>query len=423
MFVLLNIWRLWPLDIHGSACHICFHQKGILMNFTTVIMIIFFALPSLASVPKNQTREFMTISMPSYKLNVPQEGDWTIDRDDTTESVSLQKATKHPFTSSIMQVIKKTTDKKNKDLSKSKLAENLIRDEESKLHKEFVEKEFYELKEVKKGTTAIGGKKLYFMSYKAAKDEIRVDAVLYLYFPENYKKIEAFFAFFASEAYLKGPFKPDLAKIHPLITSFKASDHVVPRAATISDLLKAAGRNDISQVKNLLDEGLDVNGKNKNGWSALMIAASQGNIEMLKLLIEKGAAVDEKNAQGQTPLIFAAHWGHADVVRLLIQQGVNVNLQMNDGWTALIDSISMEHTEVAKILIKSGADMNVKGKNGWTALMAAAHNNNLEIVNLMVENEADVNARDNMNRTALDAAKMRGHQEIVNALLQPNVQE
>jgi hypothetical protein len=361
--------------------------------------------------------------MPSYTLNVPQERDWTIDRDNTTESVSLQKATKHPFASSILQVIKKTMDKKKRGVGESKLAEDLIRDEESKLQKELVEKELYELKEVRKGTTAIGGKKLYFMSYKAAKGQVRVDAVIYLYFPENYKKIQAFFVFFASEAYLKGPFKPDLAKIHPLITSFKVSDHIVPRPATISVLLKAVGEDDISQVKDLLDEGLDVNGKNKNGWSALMIAASRGNMEMLKLLTEKGAAVDEKNAQGQTPLIFAAHWGHADVVRLLIEQSVNVNLQMNDGWTALIDSISMDHTEVAKILIKSGADINAKSENGWTALMAAAYNNNVEIVNLMIEYGADVNASDNMNRTALDVAKKEGHQEIVNLLLQPNVAE
>jgi hypothetical protein len=393
------------------------------MKFATFILIIFFALPSLAAVPKNQTPEFMAVSMPSYTLNVPREGDWTIDRDDTAESVSLQKTAEHPFASSILQVIKKTTDRNQRDLGEAELADNLIRDEESKLHKEFVEKERYEIEEVNKGTTAIGGKQLYFMNYKAAKGEIRVDAVIYLYFPENYKKIQSFFVFFASEAYLKGPYKPDLAKIRPLIASFKASDHVVPRPATIANLLKAAGRDDTSQVKNLLDEGLDVNGKNKNGWSALMVAASRGNREMLNLLIEKGAAVDEKNAQGQTPLIFAAHWGHANAVRLLIERGANVNLQMNDGWTALIDSIGMSHTEVAKILIKSGADMNVKAENGWTALMAAAYTNNAEIVNLLIENGADVNARDDMNRTALDVAKMEGHPEIVNLLQQPNVQE
>ena len=393
------------------------------MNFKTVIWIILFALPSFASVATLQTREVTTISMPSYTLNVPQEGDWTIDRDDTAESVSLQKATKQPFNSSIMQVLKKITSKKQSDLDESILAENLLRDEESKLQKEFVEKERYELQEVKKGTTAIGAKNLYFMSYRAAKEQIRVEAVLYLYFPENYKKIQAFFAFFASEAYLKGPFEPDLTKIHPLITSFKASDRFVPRRAVIGDLLKAAGEDDISQVKDLLDGGLDVNGKNESGWSALMIAASKGNTEMLNLLIQKGAAVDEKNAKGQTPLIFAAHWGHADVVRLLIERGVNVNLQMGDGWTALIDSISMDHTAVAKLLINSGADVNAKGKNGWTALMAAAYINNLEVVNLLIENGAKVDARDDMNRTALDVAKMKGHQEIVSLLLKTDARE
>ena len=393
------------------------------MKFTTVILILLFALPAFAGVPPNKTGDFVTLSMPSYTLQVPQQGDWTMDTDDTTESISLHKATNQPYASSIMQVIKKSTDGKKGDLIEAKLAEDLIREEESKLQKEFVEIELYELKEIKKGTTVIGEKKLHFMSYHAAKNDIRVDAVLYLYFPENYRKIRAFFVFFASEAYLEGAFKPDLAKIHPLITSFKASDQFVPRRATINDLLKAVDGGDLSQVKDYLDQGVDVNGKNNNGWSAVMIAASRGNLEMLKLLIEKGAAVDEKNAQGQTPLIFAAHWGHTDVVRVLIDQGVNLDLKMNDGWTALIDSITMDHTEVARILIKSGADLNAKSNEGWTALMAAADNKKLEIVSLLLEKGADVNARDDQNRTALDVAKWRRYQEIVDLFLKANAQK
>ncbi len=399
------------------------NKKGILMKFTTVILIFFFALPSLAGVPKNQTRELMTIAMPSYTLDVPREGGWTIDRDDTTESVSLQRESTNPYTSSRLQVIKKAAVRTKRDLGERELAQDFMRDEEEKIRRELVIKRAHDLEALEKGTTTIGGKKLYFMRYRAARNRVRVDAILYVYFPENYLKLKAFYVFFASEAYLKGTYEPDLAKIHLLITSFKTSEHAVPGPAAIGDLLKAAGRDDISRAKDLLDQGVDVNAKNKNGWSALMVAASRGKVEMLNLLIEKGAAVDAKNDQGQTPLIFAAHWGHANAVRLLIEQGANVNLQMNDGWTALIDSISMERTAVAKILITSGADMNLKAKNGWTALMAAAYTNNVEIVNLMIENGADVNARDDMARTALEVAKMRGHQAVVNLLLQPNVRE
>jgi ankyrin repeat protein len=322
-----------------------------------------------------------------------------------------------------LQVIKKTLDRTKRDPGERELAQDFMRDEEEKMRRELVIKRTHDLEALEKGTTTLGGKKLYFMRYRAARNRVKVDAILYLYFPENYRKLQAFYVFFASEAYLKGPYQPDLAKIQPLIASFKASDQVVAAPAAIGDLLKAAGKDDISRVKHLLDQGLDVNAKNKNGWSALMVAASRGKVEMLNLLLEKGAAVDAKNDQGQTPLIFAAHWGHANVVRRLIEQGANVNLQMNDGWTALIDSISMERTAAAKLLITSGADMNLKAKNGWTALMAAAYTNNVEIVNLMIENGADVNARDDMARTALAVAKMRGHQAVVNLLRQPNVRE
>ena len=145
-----------------------------------------------------------------------------------------------------MQVIKKTADRNKRDLGERELAEDFIRDEEKKIRKELVEKRGHDFKAVKKGTTTIGGKKLYFMSYRAARNGVRVDAVLHVYFPENYKKMRAFYVFFASGAYLRGSHKPDLEQIHPLITSFKASDHVTPRRATTGDLLKAVNVDDIT---------------------------------------------------------------------------------------------------------------------------------------------------------------------------------
>jgi hypothetical protein len=390
----------------------------------TILLILLLAFPAFASLPQQQARESSTITMPSYTLKVVPGGDWSVDRDDREEVVSFRKVSTNPYTSSYMQVIKKIVDKRKLDLSEAKVAEGFIRDEEEKIKKQLVQRESYVLREVKKGTTAIGGKKLHFMSYKAAKDPVRVDALVYLYFPENYKELQAFYVFFISEAYGEGSYTPNLTTINPLIAGFEASDHFVPRQATTDDLLKAVNADDISRIEDLLNEGLDVNGMNERGWSALMIAASKGNMEILKLLIENGAALDDKNHQGgQTALIFAAHWGHADVVRHLIAKGANLNMQMDDGWTALIDSISRDNLEVAKILIESGADTNVKSDTGWTALMAATYENHPEIVDLLIKRGADVKARNASNDTALDIAKRKEHQEIVKILMEHEAKE
>ncbi len=389
-----------------------------------ILMILFLAFPAFASLPQQQTLESVTITMPSYTLNVVPDADWSVDKDEREEVVSFRKVSTKPYTSSYMQVIKKIIDERKLDLTETKLAEDFVRDEEEKIENQLVQRESYHLREVKKGTTTIGGKKLHFMSYKAAKDPVKVDAVVYLLFPENYKEVKAFYVFFISEAYREGSYTPDLRKINPLIAGFEASDRFVPRQATIDDLLKAVNADDISRVKDLLKEGLDVNGMNKNGWSALMIAASKGNVDILKLLIENGAALDVRKYQGgQTALIFAAHWGHADVVRHLIARGANLNIQMDDGWTALIDSISTDNVEVAKILVESGADANIKSNTGWTALMAAAYENHLEIVDLLIKRGADVKAINASNDTALDIAKRKGYQGIVKLLMERNEKE
>ena len=140
---------------------------------------------------------------------------------------------------------------------------------------------------------------------------------------------------------MEGAFKPDLAKIHPLVTSFKASDQFVPRRASINDLLKAVDGGDLSQAKVYLDQGVDVNGKNNNGWSAAMIAASRGNLEMLKLLIEKGADVSLANSDGNTALHIASFFAREELVELLLKNGASVRVKNGRGETP-VDVVSAQ---------------------------------------------------------------------------------
>ena len=73
---------------------------------------------------------------------------------------------------------------------------------------------------------------------------------------------------------------------------------------------------------------------------------------ILKLLLEKRADIDVKNDDGQTPLIVAVTKGELEIVRLLIKKGANVNAVDDDGKTALRYASG---SEMRNILKSSGA--------------------------------------------------------------------
>ena len=65
-------------------------------------------------------------------------------------------------------------------------------------------------------------------------------------------------------------------------------------------------------VKVLLSNQADVNAKDKNDTTALMLAAGRGQVEMVKLLLEAKADVNAKDGKGWTAMKWASCRGTAD---------------------------------------------------------------------------------------------------------------
>ena len=113
-------------------------------------------------------------------------------------------------------------------LSEEEVADDFRNQEKNIMRFKWSTKNEYKLKDVKKDVTTIGGKKLYRMSYKVTypynikEGWLVVNAVLYLYFPPEFKENHIFYGFLFSESHSKGALVTfDVELIYPVIDSLK----------------------------------------------------------------------------------------------------------------------------------------------------------------------------------------------------------
>ncbi len=98
-------------------------------------------------------------------------------------------------------------------------------------------------------------------------------------------------------------------------------------------------------AKLLLERGVDVNGANHNGWTALMHAADGYSPypDMVKLLLDYKADPNQADSSGHTALswaVFECGSGNNDVIQMLIEHGARIDavspyvqyILENKGW-------------------------------------------------------------------------------------------
>src|SRR5262249_50210225 len=101
-----------------------------------------------------------------------------------------------------------------------------------------------------------------------------------------------------------------------------------------ADLVTAIRNGDVRVVRKLLDNGADVNARDAEGNTPLILASFYASPECLELLIEKGADVNSANKAGATPLIRAAT--DYEKTRLLVSAGANIRVRTALGNTPLL---------------------------------------------------------------------------------------
>lgn len=185
---------------------------------------------------------------------------------------------------------------------------------------------------------------------------------------------------------------------------------------------------DLDKVRVLLDRGADVNAKAKSGITALRVAALyRDSTPTISLLLKRGAAVEPPPANGSPipyPLLLAAHAGNAEVLELLHKAGEPLGTRVNTVGEAasagpMGKAIRNGDLNVVKALLRLGASVGVLDGEPWTPLHLAVNHNRVEIARLLVESGADVDGRDANGNTPLTLAASIdfGETEMIELLL------
>lgn len=94
---------------------------------------------------------------------------------------------------------------------------------------------------------------------------------------------------------------------------------------------------------------------NENAARALCNAAVKGRTPMVYTLLSVGMNVNARDSQGNTPLMLAAANGHTETVKLLLTNGAEMNTKNRTGQTALTVALLSGHQQTVAALSKAGA--------------------------------------------------------------------
>lgn len=98
--------------------------------------------------------------------------------------------------------------------------------------------------------------------------------------------------------------------------------------------------------------------------------AKKGYIEGIKRAVNI-LNIDAKDKKGYTPLMLAAYHGHVEAVKLLLSLTADINSRDNNGNTVLMAATFNGHLEVVEVLLEHGADLHAANFKKQTALVFA----------------------------------------------------
>ncbi|MBP2664915.1 MAG: Ankyrin repeat (many copies) [Firmicutes bacterium] len=124
---------------------------------------------------------------------------------------------------------------------------------------------------------------------------------------------------------------------------------------TADDFVKYAGRGEKGVTTLFMQAGMAPDSYRKtDGFTPLHAAAAYGQTPIVRQLLDQGADVNARDKAGQTALMMAVCNSHADVVNVLLQRGADITARDSKGNTSISMAKAKNDRRVLEALVQAG---------------------------------------------------------------------
>lgn len=183
--------------------------------------------------------------------------------------------------------------------------------------------------------------------------------------------------------------------------------------------LHFAGDNDMAEL--LCVNHANIEARNEDGETPLMIAISRGRKSMVEFYFEKGAKIDTVNIRGESLLHYAVAYDRKEIVTTLLNKGADLKCKSYGGYTPLYKACYLGKASMVDYLIKAGAGLNEYDDKQRTYLFAAVNGGSIQIIKYLLSKGMLINAKDNEGNNLLHQAVKANDLQCVNYLLEQKI--
>lgn len=187
--------------------------------------------------------------------------------------------------------------------------------------------------------------------------------------------------------------------------------------ASMDELIHAVERGNVTEVQNLLLQGIDPRIKDQLTGHlfslAIRLKIKKKQNDMVRVLLESGLDPNIKDSYGNHVLFSVLNYYKSpELIPLLIEYGANPGLETDGYKSSLFWAVEHNKLELADLLLSKGANPNLQQYGRKTPLHNSIARGNKDMVELLLYYNADTSLRDQNGFDGYNYALNHGHPEI-----------